>query len=57
MFQFWPERGGDKTVLPEDEAEAVSRLGSMGRKHDMTRWHHNVDWRRGDTGEGKRVRR
>jgi hypothetical protein len=28
-------------------------FGSIRRKCDMVRWRGDVDWRRGDTGEGK----
>jgi hypothetical protein len=30
-------------------------LGFMGRKCDTTQWRGDVDWRKGDTGEGRHM--
>jgi hypothetical protein len=40
----------------EDEAGAMSALGSMGQKRDTACRRDDVGWRRGGTGEEKRRR-
>jgi hypothetical protein len=57
MLQFWLERGSDSMKLCQKMKRSQrARLGSMGRKCDMTRWPGNDGWRREDTGEGKGMR-
>jgi hypothetical protein len=55
MLQFQLEMGGDGTKrcwMMKQRQRA--RLGSMGRKCDMTRWYDDVGQRRCSIGEGER---
>jgi hypothetical protein len=54
MFQFWLERGGDRTKHCRNMNQRQrARLGSMGRKRDMVRQRDDVSQRRGGTEEGR----
>jgi hypothetical protein len=52
VLRFWLERGGDGMKrCRKMKRRQQARLGSMGRKCDMVRWHCDVDWRISSTGK------
>jgi hypothetical protein len=58
ILQFWLERrDGKMKRYRKMKWMQRARLGSMGRKRDMSRWCGDVGRRRGDIGEGKERRR